>query len=342
MTTVTRPGTTLGLWTPSSPAPALFPRRTARAVEALRQAGFTVRASASFAGLSRAGAAEPQVLADELHALTDSGVDAVLASSGGWTAALVLPHLDFGMLRDAQVPLIGYSDVSVLLWAYTAHGVPAVHGPMLVSEFGHFEGPFAYTLGGLRNALSGTGGVLRPPARWTEDNPWWDRDDERALVTESATPWRVLRHGHAHGPLLAGCLPAVTGLFGTPYMPPTEGRVLFLEDFGMAPDRFLSLLAQWRNSGRLRRLAGLVLGRRSRAVAAPGGYTDFDDALLHLLGDIDIPVVADVDFGHTEPRLSLPLGTAVRIDTDALRVLVEAHPGRRHRTSGGETREMVP
>ncbi|MFE7271831.1 LD-carboxypeptidase [Streptomyces sp. NPDC057623] len=340
MTPIARPETTLGLWTPSSPAPAMFPRRTARAVAAVQQAGFGVRVSATFAGLSRASAAEPRQLAMDLHVLIEQGVDAVLASSGGWTAALVLPYLDFELLREAQVPLIGYSDVSVLLWAFAAHGVPAVHGPMLVSEFGHFEGPFPYTSDGLHNALAGTEGILRPPTRWTEDNPWWDRDDERELETEPAQSWRVLRHGRAHGPLLAGCLPTVTGLFGTPYLPDTDDRVLFLEDSGMAPDQFLSLFAQWRNSGRLHRLAGLVLGRRSRPAIAPGGYDDFDDALLHMLDGVDIPVVADVDFGHTEPRLSLPLGVTVQIDTDPLRLCVEPHRG--HGRRQGSHRRVVP
>ncbi|WP_330289382.1 S66 peptidase family protein [Streptomyces sp. NBC_00576] len=341
------PVRTLGLWTPSSPAPALFPRRTARALAALRHAGWDHRAAESFAGVSRASAAHPRELAAELHALVETGVDAVLASAGGWTAGLVLPYLDFGLLRAAQVPLIGYSDVSVLLWAFAAQGIPAVHGPMLVSEFGHFTGPFPYTLDGLRNALAGTGGVLRPPTHSTEDNPWWDREDERALRTSPASPWRVIQHGHARGRLLAGCLPAVTSLFGTPHMPPTDGKVLFLEDFGMAPDRFLSLLAQWHNSGRLQRLAGLVLGRRGRASAAPGGYADFDDALLHLLDGTSMPVVADVDFGHTEPRLSLPLGAEVDVNTDPLRLHVAGHAGTHLRNDRDnrekeETRGMLP
>ncbi|MFJ6687020.1 S66 peptidase family protein [Streptomyces werraensis] len=322
---VPAPAKTLGLWTPSSPAPALFPRRTARALRAVKRSGWGVSATPSYAGLSRAGAAEPRELAAELHALvSEGGVDAVLATAGGWTSSLVLPHLDFALLRDAGVPLIGYSDVSVLLWAFAVAGVPAVHGPMLISEFGHFTGAFPYTVAGLRSALAGAGGQLRPPTSWSDDNPWWDRDDERPLRMNPATAWRVVRHGCARGPLLAGCLPAVTGLFGTPYMPETDGHVIFLEDFGMGPDRFLALLSQWRLSGRLEKFAGLVLGRRGRPGTAPGGYDDFDDALLHTLGDIDIPVVADVDFGHTEPRLSLRQKAIVSLATDPLLMRVEA------------------
>jgi muramoyltetrapeptide carboxypeptidase len=319
--------TVLGVWTPSSPAPALFPRRWERALKAAEEHGFRTRLGATVPGCVRAGAAEPRALADDLHALVAGGeVDAVIAAAGGWTAALVLPYLDMELLRRAGVPLIGYSDVSVLLWALYRNGVPALHGPTLIAEFGHAGGPLPETVESLRRALAGRGGALCRPAAWTDANPWWDRDDNDPLPMRPTTPWRVLRAGVARGPLLAGCLPAVSGLFGTPYLPDAAGHILFLEDFGMAPDRFLALLAQWRNSGQLDAIAGLVLGRRARPGAAPGGYADFDDAVLHVLGDRDVPVVADVDFGHTEPHLTLPLGAPVLLTTDPLLIHVEEAP----------------
>lgn len=316
---------TLGIWTPSAPAPALFPRRTRRAVHYLRQHGWQVRTTASFAGLSRASAASPEVLADELHELIRCDeVSAVMAATGGWTSALVLPHLDYGLLRAAGKPLIGYSDLTTVLWTAYAHGAPAIHGPMLVSEFGHVTGPFAYSVDQLRWALSGLAATLGPPARWSDDNPWWDTEDDRPLQMHAAGPWRVVRPGRAQGPLLAGCLLALTGLFGTPYMPDTGGHIVFLEDCGIAPDQFLALLAQWQAAGRLASIAALVIGRHSRPLAAPGGYADFDDALLHVLGDVPFPVLADVDFGHTEPKLSLPLGRHVTISTEPLSIHVGA------------------
>lgn len=313
----------VGLWSPSSPAVRMFPRRTARAVAAMRKLGWTVVMSPSADGQVRASAADPATLAGDLLTLVQGSadeppVDVVLAAAGGWTAVLVLPWLDLPGLAAAGVPVVGYSDVSPLLWVLAAHGVPAVHGPMLVSEFGHAGGPFEYATTALLRALAGHGGELVAPPVTTDDDPCWDRDDERPLRTRPATSWRVLRHGQARGPLLAGCLSSVGALFGTPYAPDTDGKVLFLEDAGIGPDRFLALFAQWRQSGRLDKAAGLVIGRRARPMPAFGGYADFDDALLHVMGDISLPIVADVDFGHTEPKLSLPLETVVEVQTEPL------------------------
>ncbi|MFE9023553.1 LD-carboxypeptidase [Streptomyces sp. NPDC007808] len=320
----------IGLWTPSSPAPHLFPKRMARATAALRAAGWEPVTAPHTLGSHRMGAAEPAEVAEDLHRLLrDTSVGAVMATTGGYTAMEVLPWIDYGLVRRRNVPVIGYSDVSCVLWAMAAQGVRSlIHGPMAVSEFGHFGGPFPYALDSLRGALRGHGTtVLRPPSEYTDDDPWWDRDDERPLTMRTATPWRVLRHGVAQGRLLAGCLFSVTSLFGTRYWPDVSGRVLFLEDFGTGPDQLVPLLAQWRLSGQLESVAGVVFARRARPGRAASGWADFDDTVLRAFDGIDVPIVTDVDFGHTEPMLSLPLGAEVRLDTDPLAITLKERDG---------------
>lgn len=314
---------TVGLWTPASPAPALFPKRFARAVTRLGELGWEVVPAPSTCSTHGVGAAPAAVLAAELHALLDDpAVDFVLATTGGYTSDLVLPHLDWPRIADRAKPIVGYSDVSNVLWALHAHGVGGlVHGPMAVSEFGHWSGPFEYTVDSLVRAISGSyGGKLAAPALWTDDDPWWDRDDERALAMKETTPWRALRHGTASGWLLAGCLLSVRSLFGGPHLPDTDGAVLFLEDFGVGPDLLVSLLNQWRQAGRLAGLAAAVFGRRARPRASASGCTDFDAAILEIFDGIDVPIIADVDFGHTEPKLALPLGAAVSVTTDPVTI----------------------
>ncbi|MGI5380659.1 S66 peptidase family protein [Streptomyces sp. CA-251387] len=320
---VSRRDRTVGLWTPSSPAPALFPKRMARAVAELSQLGWEVVTAPSTYAISGPGAAPAPYLAEELHGLLDDPkVDFVLATAGGYTADLVLRYLDYQWIAEQEKPIVGYSDVSNVLWALYTHGVGSlIHGPMAVSEFGHWTAPFPYTVDSLVRTLAGEyAGELVQPDEWTDDDPWWDRDDERALLMKEATPWRALRHGTASGWLLAGCMLSVRSAFGGPYLPETDGAVLFLEDFGVGPDQVCAMLNQWRQSGRLSGLAGAVFGRRARPQTAASGFADFDEAILQVFDGIDIPIVADVDFGHTEPQLSLPLGASVLITTDPVTI----------------------
>ena len=42
------------------------------------------------------------------------------------------------------------------------------------------------------------------------------------------------------------------------------------------------------------------------------------DRILHLsLSDFEFPVMVDVDFGHIDPRLTIPLGVPFRMDAKA-------------------------
>jgi muramoyltetrapeptide carboxypeptidase len=314
------PGAAVGVWTPSSPAPALFPRRFERAVEALRAQGFPVVLAESAAGNTGIGAAGPDVLAADLHALlTDPRVGAVLCATGGYTSSAVLARIDWALVREAAKPIIGYSDVTSVLWAVLSQaGLVSFHGPMLVSEWGEWGGPWAYTMENLHRALDpGSAPVpLREPDCWTDETLWWDKEDTRRRKARTGG-WRCLVPGEAEGWLLPGCAATAAHLFGTAYLPDVEGALLCLEFADMGPDRVWAHLVQWADSGLLDRVAGLVLGRHSGPKPAAGGSLDYDAVVLDAVGDRGFPVLADVDFGHTEPMLTLPVGGRALLDATA-------------------------
>jgi muramoyltetrapeptide carboxypeptidase len=318
------PDAAIGLWTPASPGPALFPRRYQRALAALDRPVVTTESTAANNGM---GAADPGKVADDLHKLlVDERVGAVLCTTGGYTCSAVLRHIDWDLVREAARPIIGYSDATSMLWSALARAdLVSFHGPMLISEWGEWGGPWPYTMAGLSRALSPEPGPrsLPEPEAWTDETLWWDREDTRRRVTQVG-PWRCLRPGTAEGWLLPGCAPTAAHLFGTPYLPEVDGALLCLEFTGMGPDEVWAHLNQWADSGLLDRVAGLVIGRFSGPRAAAGGSADYDRVLQIVLGDRDLPVLVDVDFGHTEPMLTLPVGTRARLDTtDRLLTLLE-------------------
>ena len=69
--------------------------------------------------------------------------------------------------------------------------------------------------------------------------------------------------------------------------------------------------------GVLARISGLMVGR-------PMGYTEgqrqqLRDVVLERTRSFAFPVVADMDFGHTAPQMTLPLGCRARLDADRRR-----------------------
>jgi muramoyltetrapeptide carboxypeptidase len=318
------PGAALGLWTPSSPAPALFPRRYQRAVQAIRSAGIDVVTTETTTGNVGVGvgvgAAHPANLAADLHKLiTDERIGAVLCTTGGYTSATVLRYIDWTLVRETAVPVIGYSDITAVLWSLLSQAkLMSFHGPMLVSEWGEWGGPWEYTVDNFRRALNPqlASAPLQAPGVWTDETLWWDEEDTRRRRTQSGG-WRCLVPGRAEGWLLPGCAASATHLFGTPYMPGVDGAVLCLEFHTMGPDEVWAHLVQWENSGLLDRISGLVIGRHAGPRAAAGGSRDFDAVVRQAVGDRGFPVLVDVDFGHTEPMLTLPVGCHAMLDATA-------------------------
>lgn len=104
-------------------------------------------------------------------------------------------------------------------------------------------------------------------------------------------------------------------LAGTRYWPDLKGRILFFED-GEAedPTTIDRMFTQLRQMGVFEQIAGLVIGRFPSCV----GFKEADSLEMILdeaLKGCHIPVLTGVDFGHTDPLITIPLGVRCRIDS---------------------------
>src|SRR5262245_20425516 len=91
--------------------------------------GSNVRACAGY----MAGTAKERL--DDLHAMyRDPEVQWVIASRGGRSANQLLFDLDFDLVNRSKKPLIGFSDITILLNAlYAQNGQVQIHGPMITA-----------------------------------------------------------------------------------------------------------------------------------------------------------------------------------------------------------------
>jgi muramoyltetrapeptide carboxypeptidase LdcA involved in peptidoglycan recycling len=104
-------------------------------------------------------------------------------------------------------------------------------------------------------------------------------------------------------------------LRGTPYWPPMDGAIWFFETSGGAPKPGWvdAVLQDYDNMGVLARLQGIVVGRPARYSDVQ--RTELRAVLLERTRAYDFPILADVDFGHTAPQLTLPIGCRAVLDT---------------------------
>jgi muramoyltetrapeptide carboxypeptidase LdcA involved in peptidoglycan recycling len=268
-----------------------------------------------------AGSAQ-QRAQDINEAFADPEVKVILAAIGGNHSAQVVPYLDFALIRENPKVFQGYSDVTVLHWALLKNaGLRTFYGPALIPELAEHPQVLGYTERYLRAAwFAKQPPLLEPAAEWTDEFLDWDekQDLTRARKLQAGEGWKWLREGSADGWLLGGCLETICWhLRGSSWWIDPDGSVLFLETSEEAPppahvDGYLSDLELM---GIFDRIAALIIGR-------PYGYDTQQkgtlwDVVLERTESADIPVLADVDLGHTDPMLTLPLGTRARLDSSA-------------------------
>ncbi|MFZ5773991.1 MAG: S66 peptidase family protein [Thermodesulfobacteriota bacterium] len=276
-------GDTIGIIAPAGPI--RDEAAMAAGMRLLADLGFETRMQNNLRRQDGFLAGSDQERLDELHALwRDPEVAALLAVRGGYGCLRLLHRLDYGLFRAQPKTVIGFSDLTVLLAAIQREsGLITYHGPMLSTL-----------------------------AR--SDTP--SREAFFELLTGNPSPslrpkgLEILRKGRAQGRLLPGNLTSLTHLIATGHEPCWDNALLILEDIGEAPYRIDRLLTHLWASGRLERVAGIILG----------GFDECGDVeliwnrVLELTQDRNTPVWGNFPCGHGERNNILPVGLPAEMD----------------------------
>jgi len=299
------PGATIGIVSVSAPEPVTEPEWYDRGRAYLSELGYGIRASASV--VTRHGymsAPEEQLARELVDQFRDPEIAAIICAGGGTNANRLLRHLDFEAIAEHPKIFIGSSNPTVLLNAIHARsGLVTFHGPAVVWNFGKPGGLTDYTEANLRAVL------VEPRER---------------TVFEPRPEWRWLCPGRTQGPLLGGNLISLQCLLGTPFEPDWDGSILFWEDIGKSTNRLDLMLTHFRDAGVFDRIGGMVIGKLVSCDAPEGGQS-LEEMMEEVLQGYTFPVLAGVEFGHTDDKLTLPIGGRAELDSDeALFALVES------------------
>jgi len=280
-------------------------------------------------------AAHPRARAAAIHeAFRDPEVRGVFATIGGDDQLRVLRHLDPEVLRANPTRFYGMSDNTNLQLYLWREGVVSYNGGQLMNQVGT-PGRFpAFSERYLRRALfDETLGRLDGAPRWTDDVVEWTDPDyaETTPEYEPAPDWTWAGGDDAvSGRVWGGCLAIVDWHLATDRFLPDpdrlDGQVLAIETSEELPSaatvrRTLMCMGE---RGLLGRFDAVLVGRpqtrnrfeRPSREERQGFRRDQREAILGELAryNPDAPVVFDLDFGHTNPAVPLPVGGRVEID----------------------------
>lgn len=215
----------------------------------------------------------------------DRSVRGILCARGGYGGSRLLE--DWHWQGGSPKWLIGFSDITALLWNLHQQEIVGIHGAVLTS--------------------------LAAEPDWSIER-LFDAVEGRPLAPLQGKGWGG---GKVRGRLLPGNLTVATALLGTAALPSLTGTILALEDVGEAPYRIDRMLTQWRMMGAFSGVLGIALGRFSSCDAHPSLPSfSVEEVLRDRLGDLNLPIVADLPFGHEGVNAALPVGIEVELDGD--------------------------
>jgi muramoyltetrapeptide carboxypeptidase len=276
-------------------------------IKKLEQLGFQIKEGKHLwaqdsHGIS-AGSIEERV-SDIHEMLLDESVSGLWFSQGGDTSNELLPYLDFELLKKRPIPLVGLSDITVLLNAFYARtGVITFHGSDPKTGQGSVYLSSDYTIQEfLRILVSGE----------TRSTP--------EQLPDSRT---VVRSGAAEGIFIGGNLQCFRKLFGTPFLPDLAGAILILEGLSTNIEEARTLLAHYKSAGIFNHISGIILGDfykfdRVGEYDGSGKRVYFEDLLLSATSDRKFPILKTADFGHKQANTFIPIGGKGRMDTTTL------------------------
>ncbi|RTL59525.1 MAG: LD-carboxypeptidase [Sphingobacteriales bacterium] len=231
--------------------------------------------------------------------LNDDNIKTILCGRGGYGMGRIIEKIDFKKFKEKPKWLIGFSDITILhSHIHSNYKIATLHAPMAGAfNDGGAEGEYVLSL---KNALEG-----------------------KKIKYECAAH-EFNKKGEAIGELVGGNLALLAHCVGTSSDIKTKGKILFIEDVGEYIYNVDRMLYQLKRSGKLDKLAGLIVGgfTESKDTERPFGKT-IDVIIKEILAEYKYPVCFNFPVSHGKENYALKVGVGYKLKAGKNKVILE-------------------
>ena len=246
-------------------------------------------------------------LEDFHNAFADQNVKGILTVLGGTNSNQLLKYIDYDLVAKNPKVFCGLSDITAIANAlYSKTGIITYSGPHF-TVFGKSQN-LEYTNEYFRKALfSSEPFVLKP------SSVYFDSRSGKEEPIENTDGYWVIQEGEVEGYSIGGNLVTLNLLQGSEFYPSLKDKIIFLEDnnkenFRAFENHLQSLILQTDFDS----VRGLIIGRFQKE---SGVTRELLEKLIATKKELkNLPIIANVDFGHTVPMVTLPIGGYLKIN----------------------------
>ncbi len=282
-----------------------------RGVKRLTTLGHAVEVDEAALAVNMRFAGDDATRIAAIHRAAASGADVALIARGGYGLTRILPGIAWKQVAKAVergTQFVGQSDFTAFQSALLARtGAISWAGPALGEDFGVDGEPDDIMEACFDDLVQdqGEGTGWRLPLEKASRSPELIADNDQATLGRGQ---KTIKNAVLWG----GNLSVLVSLLGTPYWPEVKGGVLFIEDVNEHPFRIERMLTQLLHAGVLARQKAIVFGQFTGIRLAPHdkGYK-LATVVAWLRGQLKVPVLTGLPFGHVPTKVLLPVGATV-------------------------------
>ncbi len=219
-------------------------------------------------------------------AFCDKEAKMIMTARGGYGAARIIDKIDYKVIKNNPKIFCGYSDITAFHSAiYKKTGLITFHAPFALADFGS-ENIDKYT-----------------------EKSFWERIcANNSEKIENAFTYTPINDGKIEGELVGGNLCVLTSILGSGFEPDFKNKILYIEDVNEPLYKIDRMLAQLRLNGVFKQIKGLLAGGFS------SDENGFEEKVIELLKEYDIPSGYGFSATHETPKATLPLNIKYEVD----------------------------
>ncbi|KRN98680.1 S66 family peptidase [Companilactobacillus kimchiensis] len=284
----------------------------------------------------------PEARAQDLkQAFLDDKIKGIFCAIGGEDTYRLVPYLlndtEFiNAVRNNPKLFTGFSDTTVDHLMLYRLGLTTYYGPNVLNDLAEFAPELLpYTKQTLLHYF------INPETTKVTSSPVWYEERTDFSVKAVGTPrvshkethgYQVLRgSGVVMGQLLGGCIDSLNSLIIDrrlidepiinqryqllPTAQEFQGKILFLEtsEERPTPDVYREMLENLKAQGILPAVSAIITGKPQNEIY----YDEYCQVLKEVTSDLKVPLMTNLNIGHSYPRTALPYGLKAKLDLDA-------------------------
>jgi muramoyltetrapeptide carboxypeptidase len=227
------------------------------------------------------------------NAFSDNNYKAIFSIRGGYGSLRILSAINYNLIKKNPKIFIGFSDITAIQSAlFQKNKLVSFHGILASSNFSD------YTIYQLEKL------IFKPEKNYK-------------LPLKSI---KILNHGYTQGIIVGGNLSILSSLIGTEYLFNFKNKIVFIEDVNEPPYKIDKMLNHLIMATNISSAAAIVFGKFYKC--EPSDFNSdkknsfsIKQIIKNYFNNFKIPIIYDVNFGHIDNSLIIPIGIKAKINT---------------------------